>query len=106
MSTWNARSPSASTIDVLFVGELDLYLNPIGAKGVGEIGIVGVAPPIANAVHHTTGRRIRDLPRLVPSCPTTVALTVCFGLRLAGTLSKAAWISVARPLRLTRMSPV
>jgi len=37
-------------------------LNPIGAKGIGEIGIVGVAPAIANAVYHATGKRVRDLP--------------------------------------------
>jgi xanthine dehydrogenase YagR molybdenum-binding subunit len=34
----------------------------MGAKGIGEIGIVGTAAAIANAVHHATGRRIRDLP--------------------------------------------
>ena len=40
----------------------DEHLNPIGAKGIGEIGIVGTATAIANAVYHATGRRIRDLP--------------------------------------------
>jgi xanthine dehydrogenase YagR molybdenum-binding subunit len=34
----------------------------MGSKGIGEIGIVGTAAAIANAVHHATGRRIRDLP--------------------------------------------
>ena len=34
----------------------------MGAKGIGEIGIVGTAAAIANGVHHATGRRIRDLP--------------------------------------------
>jgi CO/xanthine dehydrogenase Mo-binding subunit len=37
-------------------------LNPIGAKGLGEIAFVGVAPAIANAVYHATGQRMRDLP--------------------------------------------
>jgi CO/xanthine dehydrogenase Mo-binding subunit len=48
-------------IDVLFVGEPD-PINPIGVKGIGEVAIVGVAPAIANAVYHATGRRIRSLP--------------------------------------------
>jgi len=48
-------------IDVVFVGEPD-PLTPLGAKGVGEIGLVGVAPAIVNAVFHATGRRIRSLP--------------------------------------------
>ena len=49
-------------IKVLFVDEPDDRINPLGIKGVGEIGIVGVAAAIANAVHHATGRRVRDLP--------------------------------------------
>jgi xanthine dehydrogenase YagR molybdenum-binding subunit len=48
-------------IDVAFVGEPDPD-NPIGVKGVGEIGLVGVAAAIANGVYHATGRRIRSLP--------------------------------------------
>ena len=48
-------------MDVVFVGEPD-PLTPIGTKGVGEIGLVGVAAAIANAVYHATGRRIRSLP--------------------------------------------
>jgi xanthine dehydrogenase YagR molybdenum-binding subunit len=49
-------------IDVFLIPEEDLHVNPIGAKGLGEIGIVGVAPSIANAVYHATGKRVRDLP--------------------------------------------
>jgi xanthine dehydrogenase YagR molybdenum-binding subunit len=49
-------------IDVLFVEEHDKFVNPLGAKGLGEIGIVGVAPAIANAIFHATGVRIRELP--------------------------------------------
>jgi xanthine dehydrogenase YagR molybdenum-binding subunit len=48
-------------IEVIFVDESDSS-NPMGLKGVGEIGIVGVAPAIAKAVYHATGRRIRNLP--------------------------------------------
>jgi xanthine dehydrogenase YagR molybdenum-binding subunit len=49
-------------IDVTFVPEDDAYVNAIGAKGIGEIGIVGMGAAIANAVHHATGVRVRDLP--------------------------------------------
>jgi len=49
-------------IDVILVEEEDPHVNPIGAKGIGEIGIVGVAAAIANAVFHATGKRVRDLP--------------------------------------------
>jgi xanthine dehydrogenase YagR molybdenum-binding subunit len=49
-------------IEVIFVDEPDAIVNPLGVKGVGEIGIVGVAAAIANAIHHATGKRVRDLP--------------------------------------------
>jgi xanthine dehydrogenase YagR molybdenum-binding subunit len=49
-------------IDVIFVDEVDTKVSPIGVKGLGEIGIVGTAAAIANAVHHATGKRIRSLP--------------------------------------------
>ncbi|HVU69103.1 MAG TPA: xanthine dehydrogenase family protein molybdopterin-binding subunit [Ktedonobacteraceae bacterium] len=49
-------------LEVLFVEQPDLALNPLGSKGVGEIAIVGIAPAIANAVFHATGRRLRHLP--------------------------------------------
>lgn len=49
-------------IDVIFVEEHDDMTSPIGVKGLGEIGIVGTAAAIANAVHHATGIRIRSLP--------------------------------------------
>jgi len=48
-------------LDVFFVGEPDRF-NPIGVKGVGEVGLVGMAAAIANAVFHATGKRIRSLP--------------------------------------------
>jgi xanthine dehydrogenase YagR molybdenum-binding subunit len=49
-------------IKVIFVDEPDAIINPLGMKGLGEIGIVGVAAAIANAVYHATGVRVRDLP--------------------------------------------
>jgi xanthine dehydrogenase YagR molybdenum-binding subunit len=49
-------------IKVIFVDEPDQIINPLGVKGLGEIGIVGVAAAIANAVYHATGTRVRDLP--------------------------------------------
>ena len=49
-------------IKVIFVDEPDEIINPLGIKGVGEIGIVGVAAAIANAVFHATGKRVRGLP--------------------------------------------
>jgi xanthine dehydrogenase YagR molybdenum-binding subunit len=49
-------------IDVQVVAEEDPHINPLGAKGIGEIGITGVAAAVANAVYHATGRRVRELP--------------------------------------------
>jgi xanthine dehydrogenase YagR molybdenum-binding subunit len=49
-------------IDVAWIDEDDTYVSPMGAKGVGEIGIVGTAAAIANAVYDATGVRVRDLP--------------------------------------------
>jgi xanthine dehydrogenase YagR molybdenum-binding subunit len=49
-------------IKVIFVDEPDEIVNPLGIKGLGEIGIVGVAAAIANAIYHATGKRVRDLP--------------------------------------------
>lgn len=49
-------------IDVIFVEEHDDIVNPLGVKGQGEIGIVGMPAAVANAVFHATGKRVRDLP--------------------------------------------
>ncbi|RZA24966.1 MAG: xanthine dehydrogenase family protein molybdopterin-binding subunit [Proteobacteria bacterium] len=49
-------------IEVIFVPEDDTIVNPLGIKGLGEIGIVGTAAAVANAIYHATGKRVRDLP--------------------------------------------
>lgn len=57
-------------VEAHWLDEEDPHLNPMGGKGIGEIGIVGTAAAIANAVHHATGVRLRELPltpdRLLP----------------------------------------
>ena len=55
----NADTPS---IEIVMVAEKDDRVNPLGVKGIGEIGIVGMNAAVANAVYHATGKRIRDLP--------------------------------------------
>ena len=55
-------SADIPALDVLFVGEFDEEASPLGAKGLGELTAVSVAPAIANAVYHATGKRVRDLP--------------------------------------------
>jgi len=54
------------SMEVVLVEEDDPHVNPIGVKGIGEIGLVGAAAAIANAVFHATGKRIRDLPITPP----------------------------------------
>jgi len=57
--------PTAADVgemDISWIEEDDPLVNPMGAKGIGEIGIVGSAAAVANAVHHATGIRVRELP--------------------------------------------
>jgi xanthine dehydrogenase YagR molybdenum-binding subunit len=49
-------------VEVILVPEEDRDVNPAGIKGLGELGNVGTAAAIANAVYHATGKRIRQLP--------------------------------------------
>ncbi len=49
-------------IEAFFVEERDDKVNPLGAKGIGEVGYVGVAAAVANAAYHATGKRVRQLP--------------------------------------------
>jgi len=50
------------TVDVDFIDKPDMIIDPMGAKGLGEIGLVGLTAGIANAVYHATGVRVRELP--------------------------------------------
>jgi xanthine dehydrogenase YagR molybdenum-binding subunit len=49
-------------LEAHFVDEVDPHVNPLGVKGLGEIALIGMAPAIANAVFHATGKRVRTLP--------------------------------------------
>ena len=50
------------SIDTRFIDEPDVHFNAMGCRGVGEIGITGLAAAICNGVYHATGKRIRNLP--------------------------------------------
>ncbi|GAA3946102.1 xanthine dehydrogenase family protein molybdopterin-binding subunit [Allohahella marinimesophila] len=50
------------SVDVILLDHPDYDFNEYGARGIGEIGITGLAAAVANAVHHATGKRVRDLP--------------------------------------------
>ncbi|SEW54360.1 xanthine dehydrogenase family protein molybdopterin-binding subunit [Chitinophaga arvensicola] len=55
----NADTPPT---DVYFINKKDPYINPMGAKGMGEIALIGFAAAVSNAVYNATGKRVRDLP--------------------------------------------
>ena len=57
-----ATNSDVPEITTFSIGEPDYDATPLGGKAVGELAIVGVAPAIANAVYHATGKRIRQLP--------------------------------------------
>ena len=56
------HADTPAVMEVMFVDEHDPHMNPLGVKGIGELAMVGVAPAIANAIFHATGKRIRELP--------------------------------------------
>lgn len=58
-------------IDVIFVDEPDPEVTPLGVKGLGEIGIVGTAAAVANAIYHATGKRVRALPITIDKLQAT-----------------------------------
>jgi xanthine dehydrogenase YagR molybdenum-binding subunit len=55
-------NPDIPPIDCFFVPEKDERVNPLGVKGIGELGNTGIAGAIANAVYHATGKRFREVP--------------------------------------------
>nr|WP_246046385.1 molybdopterin cofactor-binding domain-containing protein [Thermosporothrix hazakensis] len=57
-----ATCADVGNIEATWIDEQDMYVNPLGAKGIGEIGIVGTAAAITNAIFHATGIRVRELP--------------------------------------------
>ena len=52
----------APHIEAHFIDRPDPHINTLGCRGVGELSITGVAAAVANAIHHATGKRVRDLP--------------------------------------------
>ena len=57
-----AVNADAPIINIAFIGKPDVNINPTGSKGLGEVGIIGTAPAIANAIYNAIGKRLRDLP--------------------------------------------
>ena len=57
-----AVNASAPIVEVSFINKPDPHINPSGAKGIGEVGLIGNAAAIANAIYNATGKRLRDLP--------------------------------------------
>jgi xanthine dehydrogenase YagR molybdenum-binding subunit len=57
-----ATNADVGTMEVAWIDEYDPHVSPMGAKGLGEVGIVGTAAAITNAVYHATGVRVRELP--------------------------------------------
>ncbi len=62
MDLANYLVPVNADLDAISVEEDDLHVNALGVKGVGELALVGVAPAIANAVFHATGKRVAIFP--------------------------------------------
>lgn len=57
-----AVNADAPIVEVSFINKTDPNINPVGSKGLGEVGIIGCAAAISNAIYHATGKRFRDLP--------------------------------------------
>jgi xanthine dehydrogenase YagR molybdenum-binding subunit len=68
-----AANADVTSVEAHWLDEHDPYVNVMGSKGIGEIGIVGTAAAVANAIYHATGVRVRDLPvtldKLLPALP-------------------------------------
>jgi xanthine dehydrogenase YagR molybdenum-binding subunit len=57
-----ATNADVPVIDVYFVEKPDFIFNPVGARGIGEIGVTGIPAAIANAIYNATGTRVREFP--------------------------------------------
>jgi xanthine dehydrogenase YagR molybdenum-binding subunit len=57
-----AANADIGDLEAIWLDEHDPHVNPMGSRGIGEIGIVGAAAAIANAAYHATGIRVRELP--------------------------------------------
>jgi xanthine dehydrogenase YagR molybdenum-binding subunit len=57
-----ATNADVPAVNIILVPETDTEVNPLGVKGIGELGNVGTAAAVANAIYHATGKRVRDLP--------------------------------------------
>lgn len=57
-----AACADVTEIEATWIDERDDHVNPMGSKGIGEIGIVGTAAAIGDAIRHATGRRFRETP--------------------------------------------
>ncbi len=57
-----SANADVADLDAFWLDEVDEYTNPMGSRGAGEIGIVGAAAAVVNAIHHATGVRVRELP--------------------------------------------
>ncbi len=90
-------------IRVIFVDEQD-DSNPLGIKGLGEIGIVGVAAAIANAVYHATGKRVRDLPITLDNTAVAGGVRLCL-LNPTNTAARRPSQIIQRPQATTGAVP-
>ena len=75
-----ATNADVPDVDVHFINKPDTIFNPLGARGIGEIGITGMPAAIANAVYNATGRRVRDFPilpeKLLPVAPNQPVISM------------------------------
>ena len=68
-------------IDTSFVEEFDPHASPLGARGIGELGAIGIGPAIANTVFHATGVRVREMPTRPEHLLANEAMTLPIGGR-------------------------
>jgi xanthine dehydrogenase YagR molybdenum-binding subunit len=57
-----ATNADVPVIDVYFIEKPDFIFDPVGARGIGEIGVTGIPAAIANAIYNATGTRVREFP--------------------------------------------